>query len=73
VRLDSLFIDEGFGTLDPETLDTVAGAIELLGEGDRMVGIITHVAELTERLPARVLVRKGPTGSFIQTQIAEVR
>jgi exonuclease SbcC len=70
VRLDSLFIDEGFGTLDPETLDTVAGAIETLGEGDRMVGIITHVAELTARLPARIRVSRGPAGSLIHTETA---
>ncbi|MEQ1572394.1 MAG: SbcC/MukB-like Walker B domain-containing protein, partial [Myxococcota bacterium] len=65
VRLDSLFVDEGFGTLDPETLDTVASAIETLGATRRMVGIITHVAGLTERLPARLDVRKGPSGSTV--------
>jgi exonuclease SbcC len=58
--LDSLFIDEGFGTLDPETLDAAAGAIENLPIGGRMVGIITHIEELSLRLPARV--RVGKTG-----------
>jgi exonuclease SbcC len=58
--LDSLFIDEGFGTLDPETLDAAAGAIENLPIGGRMVGIITHLEELSLRLPARVKV--GKTG-----------
>ncbi len=63
VHLDSLFIDEGFGTLDPETLDTVAAAIEMLPVGGRMVGIITHLPELTARLPARIRVTKHAEGS----------
>jgi exonuclease SbcC len=65
VRLDSLFIDEGFGTLDPETLDTVADAIESLSKTNRMVGVITHVAELHRRLP-RLEVRPTPAGSVVQ-------
>jgi exonuclease SbcC len=63
VNLDSLFIDEGFGTLDPETLDTVADAIETLPVAGRMVGIITHIPELTERLPACIRVEKTAEGS----------
>ncbi len=65
VNLDSLFIDEGFGTLDSETLDTVAAAIESLPVGGRMVGIITHIRELTERLPACIRVEKSTDGSSI--------
>jgi exonuclease SbcC len=65
VRLDSLFIDEGFGTLDPETLDTVAEAIETLGKSNRLVGIITHVPELHRRLP-RLQVTPGPEGSRVE-------
>ena len=60
-RLDSIFLDEGFGTLDPDTLDTVATTIEELGASGRMVGIVTHVRELAERVPVRFEVRKGPT------------
>jgi exonuclease SbcC len=67
VNLDSLFIDEGFGTLDPETLDTVTAAIETLPVAGRMVGIITHIPELTERLPACIRVEKTPEGSRIKT------
>lgn len=63
-RLDALFLDEGFGTLDPETLETVAAAIEELS-GSRMVGVITHVRELAERIPSRFDVRRGPDGSSI--------
>ena len=65
VRLDSLFIDEGFGTLDPETLETVADAIEALSKTNRMVGIITHVQELHRRLP-RLEVRPTASGSVVQ-------
>ncbi len=57
-RLEALFLDEGFGTLDPDTLDTVAGAIEELGARGRMVGIVTHVPELAERVPVRFKVTK---------------
>ena len=68
VPLGSLFIDEGFGSLDPETLDTVAGAVESLQAGGRMVGIITHIAELTERLPARLVVEKTAAGAKVSVQ-----
>jgi exonuclease SbcC len=62
-RLESLFVDEGFGSLDAETLDVVADAVEALGQEDRMVGLITHVPELTARLPARIEVRRGSGGA----------
>jgi exonuclease SbcC len=62
--LESLFLDEGFGTLDSDTLDTVVGALDALHGGDRMVGIVTHVRELAERLPARLEVqRQGGTAT----------
>lgn len=48
-RLDSIFLDEGFGTLDPDALDIVAGTLETLSQGQRMVGVVTHVAALAER------------------------
>jgi DNA repair protein SbcC/Rad50 len=67
-RLDSLFIDEGFGTLDPEALDAAAGAIESLPVGGRMVGIISHIDELSFRLPARVRVSKTPEGSRLMLE-----
>jgi exonuclease SbcC len=57
-RLDAIFLDEGFGALDTETLDTVAATIETLGTSGRMVGIVTHVRELAERVPVRFEVRK---------------
>ncbi len=57
-RLESLFLDEGFGTLDRETLDVVVLGIEALHGGQRMVGVVTHIPDLAERMPARVEVAK---------------
>ena len=64
-RLESILLDEGFGTLDAETLDTVASALEELGAEGRTVGIVTHVRELAERLPVRFEVRKGPATATV--------
>ena len=65
-RLDTLFLDEGFGTLDPDTLDTVASAIEALGARGRVVGLITHVRELAERVPVRFQVTKDARTSRVE-------
>jgi exonuclease SbcC len=64
-RLDSLFLDEGFSTLDPETLDVSVQAVEALAGGDRLVGIISHVPELAERFPCRIEVKKAIGGSTL--------
>lgn len=63
VRLDSLFIDEGFGSLDASALDVVATAMESLQVTGRMIGIITHIRELTDRMPAAIAIDKHPNGS----------
>jgi exonuclease SbcC len=65
-RLESLFLDEGFGTLDHDTLDTVAAAIDELGSRGRMVGLISHVAELADRVPVRFEIRKLANTSTIE-------
>lgn len=70
VRLESIFLDEGFGTLDPETLDVVAAALEELGARGRTVGLVTHVRDLAERMPVRFEIRKGPTGSTVEKVVA---
>jgi exonuclease SbcC len=65
--LESLFVDEGFGALDAEdTLETVVQAIEALQAHDRMVGIVTHLTALAERMPAQIKVRKAPEGSRVE-------
>jgi exonuclease SbcC len=61
--LDTLFIDEGFGTLDPETLSQVMDVIDDLRDGGRVVGVVSHVAELKERIPERLEVRRLADGS----------
>jgi exonuclease SbcC len=68
VPLDCLFIDEGFGSLDPEALETTTSALEGLPIGNRLVGIITHIRALTERLPARVHVDRNPEGSQLRRE-----
>ncbi len=63
--LDSLFLDEGFSTLDLETMDVVVQGIEALAGGDRLIGVISHVSELAERFPVRIQVNKAISGSTI--------
>ena len=63
VRLDSLFIDEGFGTLDPETMEVALITLEKLqSEGNRMIGIISHVESLKERIATQIKVVKSNQG-----------
>lgn len=65
-KLESLFLDEGFGALDAETLEVAGRALDALRSEERLVGVITHVEELAERLPARVRVVKEPDGSRLE-------
>ncbi len=68
-RLESIFLDEGFGTLDEANLETVAGTLEALAaRGDRMVGVVTHVAALAERVPVRFAVRRDQRTSSVQRE-----
>lgn len=68
VQLDALFVDEGFGSLDEETLDQAMKAIQTLAEdGGRIVGIISHVAELQTRIDRQLLVRKMKSGGSTAT------
>lgn len=66
--LESMFLDEGFGTLDPETLDIVATAIEDLGSSGRLVGIVTHIPSLAERVPMQIEVAPTPAGSVVSVR-----
>lgn len=65
-RIEALFIDEGFGTLDADTLDEVMDVLDDLREGGRIVGLVSHVAELRARIPAQVYVRKTREGSDLE-------
>jgi DNA repair protein SbcC/Rad50 len=64
-RIEALFVDEGFGSLDEDTLEEVMNVLDGLREGGRCVGIVSHVAELRQRIPAQLRVRKTPSGSSV--------
>ncbi len=63
--IDALFVDEGFGTLDADSLDQVMDVLDDLRSGGRLVGVVSHVADLRQRIPAQVRVLKGTTGSEV--------
>jgi len=70
IKLDTLFIDEGFGSLDMESLDAAIRVLIDLQATGRTIGIISHVTELKEQMALRIDVRRGATGSSIQTVAA---
>ena len=70
VELDTLFIDEGFGSLDGETLDQVMGVIDELRDNGRVIGIVSHVADLKDRVHERVEVRRQRGGASTLTIVA---
>jgi exonuclease SbcC len=63
VEIDTLFVDEGFGTLDARALDAVMGVLDELRRGGRTVGVVSHVEELRTRIPTRLEVTAGRNGS----------
>jgi DNA repair protein SbcC/Rad50 len=67
-RIEALFVDEGFGSLDEDTLEEVMTVLDGLRDGGRMVGIVSHVAELRQRIPAQVRVHKGHAGSHLSVR-----
>ena len=62
IRMEAMFVDEGFGTLDDEALDKAVRALASLSEGNKLVGIISHVAELKDRIDKKILVKKEKGG-----------
>ena len=62
IRLDTMFVDEGFGSLDEESLAQAMKALSSLSEGERLVGIISHVSELKEKIDKQIVVTKMPSG-----------
>ncbi|MFE3759135.1 AAA family ATPase [Nocardia tengchongensis] len=67
--MDTLFIDEGFGSLDADTLDSVMGVLDELRSGGRVVGVVSHVDEMRQRIPSRLHVIRGRTGSRLETSV----
>jgi exonuclease SbcC len=66
IKLDTLFIDEGFGSLDPESLELVIDTLKNLQTTGRTIGIISHVQELKEQMPLRIDVISSVQGSHIE-------
>jgi len=62
IRLDTMFVDEGFGSLDDESLSQAIKALSSLSEGNRLVGIISHVNELKQKIDKQIVVKKDKTG-----------
>ena len=62
VRLDTMFVDEGFGSLDENSLSEAIAVLDSLSEGSRLVGIISHVDSLKTRISRKILVAKLPSG-----------
>ena len=69
VQIDAMFIDEGFGTLDAQSMEKALEALQGLTESRRLVGIISHVAELRERIDKQLVVRKTTRGSSIEMRV----
>ena len=70
IRIDTLFVDEGFGSLDEESLNQAMNALSSVTEGNRLVGIISHVEELKERIDKKIIVSKDRSnGSKIEIEI----
>ena len=70
IQLETLFIDEGFGALDATTLDAVMDTLDSLRDGGRVVGLVSHVIELRDRVPAQLEVHKARRGSTLSASLA---
>lgn len=66
IRLDAMFIDEGFGSLDENLLALAMQMLSKLADGSRLIGVISHVAELREAIPAQIVINKSENGSILQ-------
>ncbi len=69
--LDTLFVDEGFGSLDSETLEDVMDTLDTLRDGGRVVGVVSHVPELQTRIPTQLRVHRGRNGSHTSLSLAQ--
>jgi exonuclease SbcC len=65
-EIDTLFVDEGFGSLDADTLDDVMDTLDSLRDGGRVVGVVSHVAEMRDRIPTQLVVTKARSGSTLR-------
>ena len=65
IRLETMFIDEGFGSLDEGSLERAVDALTALGSGDCLIGIISHVARLKELIGKRIVIKRGESGNTV--------
>lgn len=72
IEIDTLFVDEGFGSLDEETLEEVMTTLDSLREGGRVIGLISHVAEMKNRITRQVQLTTSPTGSSLKPETGAV-
>ena len=68
IRIQTMFIDEGFGSLDPQSLDSAVQTLTSLQADGRLVGIISHVTQLLERVPSRIVVTPSVSGSTLRVE-----
>jgi exonuclease SbcC len=68
-HIETLFVDEGFGSLDSDTLELVMDTLDQLREGGRVVGVVSHVPELRTRIPTQLVVHKTRTGSSVEQRL----
>ena len=68
IRLEAMFIDEGFGSLDEATLKQAVDMLARLADGSRLIGVISHVSELKMRIDQKLVIRKGPGGSYVEAE-----
>ena len=68
IRLEAMFIDEGFGSLDETTLKQAVDMLARLADGSRLIGVISHVSELKLRIDQKLVIRKGPRGSYVDNE-----
>ena len=69
VVVDTLFIDEGFGSLDTESRDQAINTLNLLTDNNKLIGIISHVTELKERIDKKIIIEKTSNGSEIRFEV----
>ena len=69
IVVDTLFIDEGFGSLDTESREQAINTLNLLTDNNKLIGIISHVTELKERIDKKILIEKTSKGSKISFEV----
>ena len=69
IVVETMFIDEGFGSLDSESLESAMNAIMMLSNNDRLIGIISHVNELKDRIDQKIIVKKSSCGSSVSVSV----